>query len=72
MGHSSDSGSTVTSRNRYSTGPDRTNSTDYRKIGYRTDNLTDRTGQRQSVVPRDRSRSAGRPGRLDGQGLKYL
>ena len=71
MGRSSDRGSTVTSRNRYSTGPDRTNSSDYRKIGYRTDNLPDRTGQWQSLVigPRDHSRSADRPGRLDGQGF---
>ena len=41
MGHSSGRGSTVTSRNRYSTGPDQTNSSDFRKIGYRTDNVPD-------------------------------
>ena len=57
MGHSSGRGPTVTSRNRYSTGPDQTNSSDYRKIGYRTDNVPDRTGHRRSVVSRDRSKS---------------
>ena len=41
MGHSSVRGPTVTSRNRYSTGPDQTNSSDDRKIGYRTDNVPD-------------------------------
>ena len=56
MGHSSDRGPTVTSRNRYSTGPDQTNSSDYRKIGYRTDIVPDRTGHRRSVVSRDRSK----------------
>ena len=46
MGHSSGRGPTVTSRKRYSTGPDQTNSSDYRKIGYRTDNVPDKTGHR--------------------------
>ena len=41
MGHSSGRDPTVTSRNRYSTGPDQTNSSDYQKIGYRTDNVPD-------------------------------
>ena len=34
MGHSSGRGPTVTIRNRYSTGLDQTNSSDYRKMGY--------------------------------------
>ena len=70
MGHSSGRGPTVTSRNRYSTGPDQTNSSDYRKIGYRTDNVPDWTGHRRSVVSRDRSKSTDRPSRLDGQGFR--
>ena len=41
MGHSSGRGPTVTSRNRYSAGPDQTISSDFRKIGYRTDNVPD-------------------------------
>ena len=41
MRYSSGRGPTVTSRNRYSTGPDQTNSSDYRKIGYITDNVPD-------------------------------
>ena len=41
LGHSSGRGPTVASRNRYSTGPDQTSSSDYRKIGYRTDNVPD-------------------------------
>ena len=69
-GHSSGRGPTVTSRNRYSTGPDQTNSSDYRKIGYRTDNVPDRTGHRRSVVSRDRSKSTDHPSRLDGQGFR--
>ena len=70
MGHSSGRGPTVTSRNRYSTGPDQTNSSDYRKIGYRTDNVPDWTGHRRSVVSRDRSKSTDPPSRLDGQGFR--
>ena len=70
MGHSSGRGPSVTSRTRYSTGPDQTNSSDYRKIGYRTDNVPDRTGHRQSVVSRDRSKSTDHPSRLDGQGFR--
>ena len=70
MGHSSDRGPTVTSRKRYSTGPDQTNSSDYRKIGYRTDNVPDKTGHRRSLVSRDRSKSTDRPSRLDGQGFR--
>ena len=70
MGNSSVRGPTVTSRNRYSTGPDQTNSSDYRKIGYRTDNVPDRTGHRRSVVSRDRSKSTDCPSRLDGQGFR--
>ena len=46
MGLSSGRGPTVTSRNRYSTGPDQTNSSDYRKkaielIMYQTEPDTD-------------------------------
>ena len=70
MGHSSGRGPTVTSRNRYSTGPDQTNSSDYRKIGYRTDNVPDWTGHQRSVVSRDRSKSTDCPSRLDGQGFR--
>ena len=70
MGHSSGRGPTVTSWNRYSTGPDQTNSSDFRKIGYRTDNVPDWTGHRRSVVSRDRSKSTDRPSRLDGQGFR--
>ena len=70
MGHSSGRSPTVTSRKRYSTGPDQTNSSDYRKIGYRTDNVPDRTGHRRSIVSRDRSKSTDRPSRLDGQGFR--
>ena len=70
MGHSSGRGPTVTSRNRYSTGPDQTNSSDYWKIGYRTDDVPDRTGHRRSVVSRDRSKSTDHPSRLDGQGFR--
>ena len=70
MGHSSGRGPTVTSSNRYSTGPDQTNSSDYRKIGYRTDNVPDRTGHNGSVVSRDRSKSTDHPSRLDGQGFR--
>ena len=70
MGHSSGRGPTVTSRNRYSTGPDQTNSSDFRKIGYRTDNVPDWTGHRRSVVSRDRSKSTDRPSSLDGQGFR--
>ena len=70
LGHSSGRGPTVASRNRYSTGPDQTNSSDYRKIDYRTDNVPDRTGHRRSVVSRDRSKSTDRPSRLDGQGFR--
>ena len=43
LGHSSGRGPTVASRNRYSAGPDQTNSSDYWKIDYRTDNVPDRT-----------------------------
>ena len=64
LGHSSGRGPTVASRNRYSTGPDQTNSSDYRKIDYRTDNVPDRTGHRRSVVSRDCSKSTDRPSRL--------
>ena len=56
MGHSFDRGPTVTSKKRYSTGPDQTNSSDYRKIGYRTDNVPDKTGHRRSLVSRDLNR----------------
>ena len=70
MGHSSGRGPTVTSRKRYSTGPDQINSSDYRKIGYRTDNVLDKTGHRQSLVSRDHSKSTDRPSRLDGQGFR--
>ena len=70
LGHSSGRGPTVASRNRYSTGPDQTNSSDYRKIDYRTDNVPDRTGHRRSVVSRDRSKLTDRPSRLDGQGFR--
>ena len=70
MGHSSGRGPTVTSRKRYSTGPDQTNSSDYWKIGYRTDNVPDRTRHRRSIVSRDRSKSTDRPSRLDGQGFR--
>ena len=70
MVHSSGRGPTVTSRNRYSTGPDQTNSSDYRKIGYRTDNVPDWTGHRRSVVSRDHSKSTNRPSWLDGQGFR--
>ena len=70
MGHSSGRGPTVTSRNRYSTGPDQTNSSDYRKIGYRTDNVPERTGHRRSVVSRDRSKLTDHPSRLDGHGFR--
>ena len=49
MGHSSGRGPTVTSRKRYSTGPDQTNSSDYRKIGYGTDNVPDKNGHRRSL-----------------------
>ena len=70
LGHSSGRGPTVASRNRYSTGPDQTNSSDYWKIDYRTDNVPDRTGHRRSVVSRDRSKSTDHPSRLDGQGFR--
>ena len=61
MGHSSGRGPT---------GPDQTNSSDYRKIGYRTDNVPDKTGHRRSLVSRDCSESTDRPSRLDGQGFR--
>ena len=70
LGHSSGRGPTVASRNRYSSGLDQTNSSDYRKIDYRTDNVPDRTRHRRSVVSRDRSKSTDRPSRLDGQGFR--
>ena len=70
MGHSSGRGPTVISRNRYSTGPDQTNSSDYRKIGYRTDNVPDWTGHRRLVVSRDHSKSTDCRSRLDGQGFR--
>ena len=70
LGHISGRGPTVASRNRYSAGLDQTNSSDYRKIGYRTDNVPNRTGHRQSIVSRDRSKSTDRPSRLDGQGFR--